>query len=107
MCIVLTERFQPIQNWTVNAHCYLTIDHFVPTNNAIEHLDVKTFGKVNVLTENKALTTLTGSTLSIRSGAEVRNTLCTSAYEPSFHCISYETFMRAKLILFLQQQNIL
>ena len=47
----------------------------MPTVNAIEHLDVKTFGKVNVLTENKALTTLTGSTVSIRSGAEVGNIL--------------------------------
>ena len=49
----------------------------MPTVNAIEHLDVKTFGKVNVLTENKALTTLTGSTVSIRSGAEVGNSLNT------------------------------
>ena len=71
--VVFSEHFYPIQNWTVNAYCYLTIDHFVPTVNAIEHLDVKTFGKVNVLTENKALTTLTGSTVSIRSGAEVGN----------------------------------
>ena len=43
----------------------------MPTTNEIEHLDVKTFGKVNVLTANDALTTLKGSTVAIRSGAEV------------------------------------
>ena len=85
--LYFSEHFYPIQNWTVNAYCYLTIDHFVPTVNAIEHLDVKTFGKVNVLTENKALTTLTGSTVSIRSGAEVGNSLCISAYEPPFYSV--------------------
>ena len=65
----------PIANWTVNAYCYLTIDHFKPTTNEIDHLDVKTFGKVNVLTDNDALTILKGSTLTVRSGAEVRITV--------------------------------
>ena len=67
----ISGNFYPIQNWTVNAYCYLTIDHFQPAENDIEHLDIKTFGKVNVLTANDALTTLKGSTLTVRSGAEV------------------------------------
>ena len=62
----------PIANWTVNAECYLTIDHFKPTTNETDHLDVKTFGKVNVHTDDDALTTLKGTTLTVRSGAEVR-----------------------------------
>ena len=43
----------------------------MPSVNEIDHLDIKTFGKVNVLTANDALTTLKGSTLTVRSGAEV------------------------------------
>ena len=66
-----TGFFYPIQNWTINAHCYLTIDHFKPSVNEIEHMDVKTFGRVNVLTVNNAITTLKGITLTVRSGAEV------------------------------------
>ena len=34
-------------------------------------MDVKTFGRVNVLTVNNAITTLKGITLTVRSGAEV------------------------------------
>ena len=63
----------PVQNWTVNAYCELTIDHYTPMTNEIKHLDVKTFGKVNVLTANNSLTTLQGVTLTIRSGAQVHD----------------------------------
>ena len=45
----------------------------MPTTNAITHLDVKTYGKVKVTTANGALTRLKGTTLTVRSGAEVGN----------------------------------
>ena len=39
----------------------------------MEHLDIKTFGSVSVTTPNVATTTLNGTTLTVRSGAKVRN----------------------------------
>ena len=80
-----TGFFYPIQNWTINAHCYLTIDHFKPSVNEIEHMDVKTFGRVNVLTVNNAITTLKGITLTVRSGAEVCCHVFISSPEPLAH----------------------
>ena len=43
----------------------------MPSTNEIENLDVKTYGEVNVVTANDALTTLIGKTLTVRSGAKV------------------------------------
>lgn len=60
-----------MDNVTVNAYCSLTIDHYQPTTNVIVHLDIKTFGEVNVVTDREALTTLEGTTLTTRSGAKV------------------------------------
>ena len=47
-----------MDNVTVNAHCSLTID-------------IKTFGEVNVVTDREALTTLQGTSLTVRSGSKV------------------------------------
>jgi hypothetical protein len=60
-----------MDNVTVNAHCSLTIDHHQPTTNVIDHLDIKTFGEVNVVTDRESLTTLEGTTLIVRSGSKV------------------------------------
>jgi len=60
-----------MENITVNARCNLTIDHHQQTTNVIDNLDIKTFGSVDVFTEDEALTTLQGTTLTIRSGARV------------------------------------
>lgn len=60
-----------MDNVTVNAHCSLTIDHYQPTTNVIDHLDIKTFGEVNVVTDRETLTTLEGTTLIVRSGSKV------------------------------------
>jgi hypothetical protein len=49
----------------------LTIDHYQPTTNVIDHLDIKTFGEVNVVTDRESLTTLEGTTLIVRSGSKV------------------------------------
>ena len=48
-------------------------------------MDVKTFGKVNVLTVNNAITTLKGITLTVRSGAEVRCHVFISSPKPLAH----------------------
>ncbi|KAH3816409.1 hypothetical protein DPMN_117925 [Dreissena polymorpha] len=58
-----------MENITVNARCNLTIDHHTPTTNKINNMDIKTFGGVRVFTEDEALTTLKGTSLTIRSGA--------------------------------------
>lgn len=55
----------------MNARCSLTIDHHKVAENFIDHLDIKTFGSVKVFTEEEALTTLVGTTLTVRSGAKV------------------------------------
>jgi hypothetical protein len=60
-----------MENITVNALCNMTIDHHEQTTNVIDNLDIKTFGSVDVFTEDEALTTLTGTTLTVRSGAKV------------------------------------
>lgn len=60
-----------MENITVNARCSLTIDHHEQTTNVIDNLDIKTFGSVTVFTEEEALTTLQGTTLTARSGAKV------------------------------------
>lgn len=60
-----------MENVTVNARCNVTIDHHTITVNVVDNLDIKTFGSVNVFTEEEALTTLTGTTLTVRSGARV------------------------------------
>lgn len=60
-----------MENITVNARCNLTIDHHTITENVIDNLDIKTFGSVAVFTEEEALTTLIGTTLTVRSGARV------------------------------------
>jgi hypothetical protein len=60
-----------MENITVNALCNLTIDHHTITENTIDNLDIKTFGSVAVFTEEEALTTLIGTTLTVRSGARV------------------------------------
>lgn len=60
-----------MENITVNARCNLTIDHHQQTTNVIDNLDIKTFGSVDVFTEDEALTTLQGTALTIRSGARV------------------------------------
>ncbi|KAL4226615.1 hypothetical protein ACF0H5_014598 [Mactra antiquata] len=64
-------HFRSMDNITVNARCNLTIDHHVITENIIDNLDIKTFGSVNVFTEEEALTTLIGTTLTVRSGARL------------------------------------
>jgi hypothetical protein len=60
-----------MENITVNAHCSLTIDHFKPTVNKIDHLDIKTFGEMKITTDREALTTIEGTTLTVRSGSLV------------------------------------
>jgi hypothetical protein len=60
-----------MENFTVNARCNLTIDHHKVTENSIDNLDIKTFGSVRVFTEEEALTTLVGTSLTVRSGARV------------------------------------
>ena len=60
-----------MENITVNARCNLTIDHHTITENTIGNLDIKTFGSVAVFTEEQALTTLIGTSLTVRSGARV------------------------------------
>jgi hypothetical protein len=52
-------------------HCSLTIDHFKPTVNKIDHLDIKTFGEMKITTDREALTTIEGTTLTVRSGSLV------------------------------------
>lgn len=69
--ILISGHFEVMDNVTVNAYCSLTIDHYQPTTNMIDHLDIKTFGEVNVLTDSEALTTLQGTTLTVRSGSKV------------------------------------
>lgn len=68
--------FRTMENITVNARCNLTIDHYQPTTNIIDNLDVKTYGSVTVFTEEEALTTLKGITLTVRSGAKVSIVVC-------------------------------
>jgi len=69
--VTFAGHFRAMENITVNARCNLTIDHHEPTTNVINNLDIKTFGSVNVFTEDEALTTLQGTTLTVRSGAKV------------------------------------
>ncbi|XP_060557569.1 uncharacterized protein LOC132717977, partial [Ruditapes philippinarum] len=63
--------FHSMENFTVNARCNLTIDHHKVTENSIDNLDIKTFGSVRVFTEEEALTTLVGTSLTVRSGARL------------------------------------
>ena len=56
---------------------------------------MKTFGKVNVLTDNDALTTLKGTTLTVRSGAEVRTFLILGIFK-----------VRRKSLIFSQLKNL-
>ncbi|WAR26294.1 hypothetical protein MAR_011998 [Mya arenaria] len=64
-------HFRSMENITVNARCNLTIDHHEQTTNIIDSLDIKTFGSVNVFTEDEVLTTLQGTSLTVRSGARL------------------------------------
>lgn len=70
--LFLSGHFETMENVTVNAYCSLTIDHYEPTVNKIDHLDIKTFGDMSVTTNREALTTLVGTTLTVRSGAQVQ-----------------------------------
>jgi hypothetical protein len=56
--IFTSGHFETMENITVNAHCSLTIDHFKPTVNKIDHLDIKTFGEMKITTDREALTTI-------------------------------------------------
>ena len=49
----------------------MTIVRQEPIGNEINNLDIKSFGKLLVLTDNEAITTLSGQNLYVRSGAEV------------------------------------
>ncbi|KAK3576662.1 hypothetical protein CHS0354_004947 [Potamilus streckersoni] len=69
--LVIKGSFSSMENVTINANCSFTIDHHEPTRNVIDHLDIKSFASVHVLTDMEAQTTLVGTTLTVRSGAEI------------------------------------
>ena len=77
LIVLILGHFETMENVTVNAYCSMTIDHYVPTISRIDHLDIKTFGDMSVRTDNEAMTTILGTTLTVRSGAKVRNTQIT------------------------------
>jgi len=56
---------------TIGAGCTWTSEHLTASSHHIGNLDVKTFGSVSIITPNIAMTTLNGTTLTVRSGAEV------------------------------------
>lgn len=73
----------------INSQCNVIIDHHEVITNMIKELDVKTFGKLEVVTDRDALTTIEGERLTVRSGAKV-STLYTStvAYTSMSLCVS-------------------
>ncbi|XP_033745596.1 uncharacterized protein LOC117331111 [Pecten maximus] len=64
-------HFDVMYNVTLNSGCRMTLDHFKETVNQIENLDIKTFGELYVFTDQEALTTLKGTSLTVRSGAKL------------------------------------
>ena len=63
--------FDDMENVTISSGCSVTIDHYEPTVNEIERLDIKSYGQLLAVTESDATTTLKGLELDIRSGSMV------------------------------------
>ena len=58
-------------NVTLSGYCSVTLDHHTAIVNEMTNLDIKSFAKLMVTTSEAATTTLVGSQLDIRSGAQV------------------------------------
>jgi len=64
-------------NVTINAGCNMTINHELSSAINMDKLDIKTFGSMSIVnykdavTTKDALTKLSGTTLTVRSGAKV------------------------------------
>ena len=62
-----------MDRFTISQGCEVRLEYEGDQQNMIDHLDIKTYGKVYINDNQHGTITLTGTTLNVRSGALVSN----------------------------------